>query len=272
MEAHRLDRLITTFGRRLSRRAAVRVGATGLAAGALAAAGRSRPAIAQEATPVASPAAATDLEYLFVQVFERGTFRPKAGEPGVYVLAFSHSSAQTLYFSNRPERIVGTVPTARFLPTTVVDPPNAALVTRAADGAEDVLVVELLSPTYDEAAGTLSYDVRVLENYQAEGLRYLADQQGDSTVPEQFGQASLFIDDCPDGDIPCFDSGCANYGSLGTHTMCGNGLCCGPCQNQDVNYWIGQCNEAFTNCGGDCHPEIADTIFACFGSCGGHVG
>jgi hypothetical protein len=109
---------------RLSRRAAI---ASGVVSAATAG---TRWAAAQDATPEAAPREAHE-SYLFVQLFAQGSWQPKADEAGIYVLTLSGTSGQTLYFSDRPQRIVGTVPSDRFLEAlgfTPADPPNAALV------------------------------------------------------------------------------------------------------------------------------------------------
>lgn len=92
---------------------------------------------------------------------------PKAGENGVYTLTLTDTPDQTVYFSDRPARVVGVAPLQQFLDGLGFSPqnqPNAALVAQTAIG-EDVLVIELLNPRNDEAAHTLTYDARVLENY-----------------------------------------------------------------------------------------------------------
>ena len=76
---------------------------------------------------------------------------------GVYTLSLEGSLGDTVYFSDRPARRVGLIPTAVLLEQlgfTPADPPNAALVAQTADG-EDILVVELMNPRYDEAARPL---------------------------------------------------------------------------------------------------------------------
>ena len=73
------------------------------------------------------------------------------------------------------------------------DPPNAAVVTQTADG-EDVLVVELLNPRLDAAAGTLTYDARPLAEYVGEMLTGLSLRQADLELPAPKEAGSLFID------------------------------------------------------------------------------
>ncbi len=204
MESRRFDQLTTSLSTRLSRRTAL-AGAAGLTALGLA---RVPPDVtAQEATPVAGEAeGANKTAFLFVQLFDEGTWVPKPDEDGVYLLTLTGASAQTLFFSDRPARIVGTVDTPQFLETlgfTPVNPPNAALVVRTPEGERDVLVIELFNPVYTEDINdpgnvTVAYEARVLEAYQGDGLEEWATAQEDAELPAQFSDISLFIDDCPD--------------------------------------------------------------------------
>ena len=91
----------------------------------------------------------------------------------------------TLYFSDRPERVVGHLTTADFVDLWAVgdnsfesDPPNAVLafLEPGADVPDDVVVV-LREPELS-GTGELSYAIEVLEG----------------TVPAKTGPVSLFID------------------------------------------------------------------------------
>lgn len=237
MDARRFDMLTKTFAaRRLSRRSALWRGGTAVVATTLSAAGLTRATAAQNATPSARPAMPADIgengAFLFVQTAQSGTWTPKSGEAGVYILTLHESTDQTVYFSDRPQRIVGVTPMQQFLdglgfaPT---NPPNAALVAQTASG-EDVLVIELLKPVYDAAAGTLTYDARVLENYADEGLAFLAQQQHDDTMEATFKDASLFIDDCPNGTLQCIKNNTIYSKSIG---CCWNSGFCHQCHTED---------------------------------------
>jgi hypothetical protein len=211
MDTTRFDRISRLFAdRRLSRRAALQQGAAGIAAAGLAAGLRT--AAAQDATPTASPApfpadphpsadgATTHPEYLFVQPFDGGTWAPKPGADGVFVLTLTGAAAQTTYFSDRPERDAGLAPTQQFLDGlgfAPENPPNAAIVAQTDSGEQDVLVVELLAPAYDAEAATLTYEAKVLRDYGQRGLAELAQKQTDYELAESFAAGSLFIDDCP---------------------------------------------------------------------------
>src|SRR5262249_43595138 len=154
----KIDRIARQFAaHRLSRRGALQQGAAGLAAAGFAAvATRWVPgagaAPAQGATPPAAAAkAATDPSLLFVQSFQPGGFAAKAGSPDAFTLTLDHGLGQTVFFSDRPERVVGAVPTAKFLqrfPFGAANPPNAALVLAAGPDDTDVVVAELTAPRY----------------------------------------------------------------------------------------------------------------------------
>jgi len=230
MALSRFDALTKGLATRLNRRTAV-VGGTSLATGlTLGAAASAFPAAARsaQATPVASPgaspAAATgagsDAMFLFVQTGGHGTFvpNPHAGTPTTdatptpgggapYLLTLEGHTGGTIYFSDRPERAFGDAPTRKFLDGlgfSADNPPNAALVTRSASGEEDVAVMELFAPHYDDSNGTLSYGASILAGYQGDGLTFAADRQQDDALPAEFASASLFIDDCTDQTWGCY--------------------------------------------------------------------
>jgi hypothetical protein len=185
---------------------------------------------------------------MFIQTARSGTWEPKPGEEGTYTLTLRGIPAQTVYFSERPSRIVGTQSTSEFLSMLgfgADNPPNAALVTKADDGQDDILVIELFNPVYTEiangAAATLVYEARILENYQGTGLGRVALAQDDTVIPATFDGASLFIDDCPDADVFCLRQGT----QVGSVKM---GCCykfpeCKPCHGgyQDACLALPQC-------------------------------
>ena len=98
---------------------------------------------------------------------------------------------QIIYFSDRPERIVGHAPVAKFLAlwdegpdNFVVDPPNAVLSILGErgkrTGIEDT-VIELFRPRQGD--GSVTFDIRILSGH----------------IPASFGAASLFIDEAING-------------------------------------------------------------------------
>jgi hypothetical protein len=267
VDAHHLDSIAKRFAdHRRSRRAALAALAGGGAA-ALAGLGPVRPSAhataAQDATPPASPEdedpAGFGAEFLFVQIAGGGTWAAKPGEHGVFTLTLTSAAASTIYFSDRPERVVGALPTSRFLDNlgfTPAEPPNAALVAQTEEG-EDVLVVELFNPVYEEAPGeasgaTLTYDARVLADYAAAGLASLVARQDDATLPDRFGPASLFIDDCASKAFFCLDPHGQFIGDIGKHPMCwhASSFDCRTCDVEGVN---AICNQTYpAQCQGAC--------------------
>ena len=89
----------------------------------------------------------------------------------------------TLYFSDRPERVVGHLTTEQFVddwglgPNSFEsDPPNAVLTFADPEGTLEDVVVELRSPRLDD--GKLTYSIDVLEG----------------SLPAAAAACSLFID------------------------------------------------------------------------------
>jgi hypothetical protein len=228
---------------------------------------------AQETTPAATPAAgdSTGVPFMFVQTFGAGSLAPKEGEAGVLLLRADHLAGQTIYFSDRPERIVGMVPTASFLGIGVeqldpeisqADPPNAALVL----GDGEVAVLELMNPAFDPATGALTYDVTLLEDYEEMDLQLEQEPLTVDEAPRAFDAASLFIDDCSNGSVVCLDAGSGIYrGNLGGMGFCWTGFCCYPCQDPPggASSWADACNAALSSCSGSCAAFFDDGWLSC---------
>jgi hypothetical protein len=269
MNQSQFDTVARLFAARRSRRGSLAMVGAGAAALGLA------KAAAQDASPAASPVAretsdAKGTEFLFVQTFGAGSLGPKEDDPGTLVLTADHLAGQTLYFSDRPERIVGMVSTEAFLGAsgtgglgfTPSDPPNAALVFASADGsASEIVVVELIDPTYDAATGTVTYEVNVLDDVTSVDMQLEQATLSAESAVRDFEAASLFIDDCPDGEIYCIangnniaviDSGfCYDWGRA----------CCYPCAKDDLQYWTDYCNNPNNNswdCNGQCQAQYRE--------------
>ena len=265
MDTGRFDAFVKALAGRRSRRAALRAGGTGFALGALGRAGTS--ARAQEASPAADTEAETE-ELLFVQTFASGTWAAKAGEAGAYELVLAGAAGPTVYFANRPDREAGALPTEQlpgFLGFDPADPPNAAVVVPVAGGGEAVLVVELLDPRLDAAAGTLAYDARPLAagEYEGGALAGHAARQAGAGLPAAFGPGALFIDaknkqrgrgsgaraSCRQQKVYCmtYEAGFHHdLGVLGTYDMCQSGICCRPCHASD-DQLNNDCRRKFSN-------------------------
>jgi hypothetical protein len=159
------------------------------------------PVTARETAPTVAPAGEADVVYLFIQSFASGTWQPKEDEEGVFLLTLNDIGAETIYFSDRPARQVGLMPTGEFLDSlgfTPANPPNAALATETETGERDVLVIELFAPVYAEAEGTLTYEAVLLAEYGEAALADLAQHATGELLPATFGRGHLFIDSCAD--------------------------------------------------------------------------
>ena len=285
MESDRFDTVTKLFAeRRLSRRQSIAGGSASLAGAGLAAAGITR-AAAQEATPEASPepaeASGEKTEFLFVQSFQSGSIVPKEGEAGAWTLTLEEGLGQTIYFSDRPERIVGASPTEEFLQGLGFppdNPPNAALLFVNEAGDEDVSVVELFNPRYESGTNTAIYDIKLLKEYEQLGMTFQRAPTEPADAGATFGAAHLFIDDCPDAQVACcsqwnfYTLECENayvgsFPSMGYCYSWWNAHCqpCEPyghsipaCKDVDdcpeVQYWANKCNDNFGSCNGICQP------------------
>lgn len=120
---------------------------------------------------------AKQADFLFVQTAKGMSF-----DKGTNRLTLNGVSPLTVFFSDRPERIAGNMPTSVFVPfwskgkdSFLANPPNADLSILEGDKLEQVVVV-LQSPALKGDA--LSYTVKVLEG----------------NMPAKGGAVSVFID------------------------------------------------------------------------------
>jgi len=267
MDSTRFDRLARAFAQnRLNRRAVLAGGSLG-AVGALVGSVAAR----AQGTPTAGIEMAQDNATLFVQTAAGGTFlpntlaSPESGEHGTHLLTLAGHPGQTIGFSDRPQRNFGQLATRAFLESlgfTPNNPPNAALVVSTMAGDDDILVLELLNPTYDADGQLLIYEANILGEYAGEVLAPVVDRQQDNELASEFDHASLFIDDCADQTIACRDTHCTVVGDLGSHGMCWNwgAFECQPC-GSGWGAMAQACNANFSDCQGQCNTA----------TCGGMV-
>ncbi len=265
----RVSALLTE--RKLSRRKAL------AATGGLAALGLTRTA-AQDATPEASPIAlesADGVEFMFVQTLGAGSIDAATDGVESLLLVADHLAGQTIFFSDRPDRIVGMVPTADFLTGgadaeglgfTPADPPNAALVLPSGK----ILIVELVTPEYDASTGQVRYQMRILEDVTQIDLHLEDEPLTRADAVGEFTSASLFIDDCPDGHVICWGPDGESIGSIPTDGsnfgFCWDSgdLCCRPCgSSPSGDSWTDGCNYVFgSQCGAGCSYSYS-AAFSC---------
>jgi hypothetical protein len=272
MDAKRFDSISKLFAdRRLSRRDALVKGGVGLAAAGLATAGLTS-ASAQEATPSAETTGSKKTPpMLFLQSFQAGSIAAKDGVADTFTLTLEQGLGQTIYFSDRPDRIVGATSTPDFLNTLgfpADNPPNAALLLDGGEGNTEFAVLELFSPVYDVDTHTATYDVQILQQWEQSLDLVFSDQPKDlADVTPSFGAAHLFIDgilDCPNADLICFtgnhfDASSPHIGTI--PNLDHDGYCiqsastyCYPCAAPAAGgNWEDECNRRFTECNGECH-------------------
>lgn len=262
MNARAFDALTRQFSTvRASRRNAIAALAAGLASTTL---GSS--ALAQDATPVAE---SEHQNFLFVQLADQGNWTPSPDEDGVYLLTLVGASNQTIFFSDRPQRIVGTVPTTRLFETLGFTPdnaPNAAIVAHDESGERDVLVVELFDPVITQSFGdtestVVIYKARILEAFAGDNLEQWQIEQDDDQLDHTFSDVSLFIDDCPDINYcNAFDRSRDNnlrtvgpfpHGPIG-RCFDWNRLDCRPCDGGETSDLYRICNYTYPECNDDC--------------------
>lgn len=106
--------------------------------------------------------------FLSIQSAQSGS--PSELNATVYTLELNDVSDKTILFSDRPDRFVTSLPTSNFVGNWTTgpdsfqsDPPNAALVLDE-PSEQDVTIIELYSPLYDEDNKTLQYDVIPIGN------------------------------------------------------------------------------------------------------------
>jgi len=174
--------------------------------------------------------------YIFVQEASGGSF--VRDTTGNYTLTMTNAIPHTLYFSDRPAQDAGFVPTAKFIEGFNWDPrnpPNALIVVKDAQENEDMVVVKLTSPRYNETGHSVTYTAQILPNGT-----FIADWTGDlsrmadARIPETFGQVALVIDDCscqPARECP---SGCRNSCWNWKHVECD--ICGGCCQTTTCGF------------------------------------
>ncbi len=138
---------------------------------------------------------------LYVQQARGGELVKKGGS---WRLVLHEPGTRTTTFSDRPQRVGGTMPLSRFVSSwkssfgTVA--PNAALEITGAPQSRNVVLLELSAPRYDASRHLLSFRAKPLTTSSDPALANLA-RQADRGVHGGFGHASLFIDSGDEGNV-----------------------------------------------------------------------
>ena len=204
--------------------------------------------------------------FMFVQTAESGAFLPADKTGGRARLELAGVAPETVYMSDRPERIAGSVANQPFLDAlgfTQKSGPNAAVVLSSpASETQDVIIVTLLSPVYNDEQRTLQYEIEPIGEEVGGGLASWKSRK-DASLPDRFGHASLFIDDCPDMPVICYGAFQCTGGGPSEHccrVSCGGtgktvGTCwhwfppaCTPCQDYSSDCTNTVCNNTSPFC------------------------
>ena len=107
----------------------------------------------------------------------------------IYSLELNDVSDKTILFTDRPDRIVKSISTSNFIAnwstgedSFAVDTPNAVLVVDKQEGKnQEIVMVELFNPIYDQDKKTIKYDIT---QYNATIIK----------LSNEFGLSTLIID------------------------------------------------------------------------------
>ena len=262
MDAQTFD----AFARQFSHIRATRRATAGALVAGLTSVAFGRAVAAQDATP--SPEDGHQ-EFLFVQLAEQGSWLPSPNEEDVFLLTLTGATSQIVFFSDRPQRIVGSAPASQVFAALGFTPgnaPNAAIVAQDENGERDVLVVELFDPILSQEFGseqavTIVYKARVLDESAGNNLDEWQLSQQDDRLTHDFTNVSLFIDDCPDlvwcngyhrnDDNDTRSMGAVPNGPIGT-CWDPNYWECNPCDGNDSLYYDELCNRTYPDCNVTC--------------------
>ena len=168
MDTTRFDAIARLFAGRLSRRrpgpGRGGPGRRGLAAAGLAA---RRPEPPRRPHPPA-PDRGRETDDPLRPVLPVRPIAPKEGADGRYTLTLEQGLGQTVYFSDRPDRIVGASPTPQFLEGLGFPAKPAQRRAGGGDGGgrDRDRSRRALHPGYDEATRTATYEVEVLAEWE----------------------------------------------------------------------------------------------------------
>lgn len=124
---------------------------------------------------------------LFVQTAQTGTITMAMYEDEkIYSLTLNQVDGELQFFSDRPNRINGSIKQSEFLDSWIKndddflsDPPNAEIIATSNSNAPQHFTVMLTHPVYDEKAATVKYEVTPLA--------------GQTLIEGKYTNLSLFI-------------------------------------------------------------------------------
>lgn len=137
--------------------------------------------------------------WVFLQLVSSGSFEPIEGDSKHYMLTLQGVSPNMVSFTDRPARSAMAITTKAFTEKWGSDqsknnyrenPPNASLVLSTGK-FEDVVILSLENPVYDEKNQTVTYKVTPIKLLNEHKL----DCRIREELPKTFKEAVLFIDD-----------------------------------------------------------------------------
>ena len=128
-----------------------------------------------------------------------GSLTPIAGAKNSYSLVLRKADPSTTWFTDRPYRDSGVLPTLDVAQAFSVtkDPPNVALVFHQPTQGTDTLVAVMRKSAFDANTQTFTAQIRILSTQQQSkvtaGLKRHV-KRADTIIPATFKNPSLFID------------------------------------------------------------------------------
>lgn len=112
-------------------------------------------------------------DVLFIQVANSGQLMPSPGASNTYKLTLDNVDPFTSYFTDRPKRVTGILPTSQFVSLwhtqdIQTTPPNVALETLDTKNGKRINRVLVLSnPIYDAKKQQINYTAKILDRNAA---------------------------------------------------------------------------------------------------------
>jgi len=148
------------------------------------------------------------VEMLYVQTAASGTFTPlNIDQSPRYRLQFYDVAPITNYFSDKPNRVAGTLTMGEFFDLGLFNqyPVHTAVMLRNHNNRNEDLVMGILSnPSYDPVSQILGFDIFVLPSVPEISLDRWPGMQ-DMQLARSFGEVSIFISSeiCPPSNLAC---------------------------------------------------------------------
>ena len=169
-----------------------------LAAVALVAAGLVLGGCARLGKAESSPNRAAEPSFMLVFHAQRGSLAPDANKPGAYNLTLRGTDRTAVFFSDRPQRLVGNIPVSLLTRKWsamgfAADAPVAAAVVNSGTPDQQTLVVALDEPVWDDGTLTLSFSAVEADGLELAPLAFSGQQSG-RQLPAAFTSIDLYLD------------------------------------------------------------------------------